>query len=363
MTERYKVLGAMLAFEEFTVRDLADLSGVKEATVRTVLNRSANLLETLGKSDSEGRGGRFIRYRLRPEEAAKPRSEIEALYQRLPLVPNPGPRAEPPLGLLAAEDALLRLFPQETSEAEKARALELAETAYKSGRREIERLQSDLSTLDFARLGAHLQAVQSLMELSRAEITYPAGELPQEAVDSLAEDLVTVACELSRSDEKVLFESILERAVSFRKAYLRPEYVLVDAIQDREAPLMGRIHSVLEEHGFPVRTVPAHLKECKRVMESSGAGKGSYVVVAAVDSDRLTRFDEVRDVLTICSRTNVLDAGLDRRIWSEAVKSQSTYVGKAAEMDAEALFKVLMGLRERAGSAIARSIRIQGVDL
>ena len=67
MLERYRVLGAVLALDEFTVAELARFSGVKETTVRTVLSRNQQFVQQTGRRASKRRGAQPLSYRLRPE--------------------------------------------------------------------------------------------------------------------------------------------------------------------------------------------------------------------------------------------------------------------------------------------------------
>jgi len=114
MLERYKTLGAMLALGEFTVADLAVLSGVGEPTVRTILRRDAEYIEQLGSEPTGRPGGQPVRWRLRSDARERLRGQLGEL-ERLGIGPWLGESHSPagtlPPGLVAAEDVLLRLVP------------------------------------------------------------------------------------------------------------------------------------------------------------------------------------------------------------------------------------------------------------
>ena len=96
--------------EEFEQR-LASYLGVKHAfgvgnaTVKTVVSREKRLLEEIGKENTGRRGGQLKRYRLKDDVYDQLRSELEALYQDLPMRPESRPKtassAEVPRGVLA----------------------------------------------------------------------------------------------------------------------------------------------------------------------------------------------------------------------------------------------------------------------
>jgi hypothetical protein len=113
---RYRVFGAALTLGEFTVADLARLSGVKVTSVRTILRRDLGvLLEKHGQKASGKKGGSSTLYSLKPQAVVHLHSQLEAMYVE---VRNLAPGAEmgsaAPSGpeaseaLLAAESLLER---------------------------------------------------------------------------------------------------------------------------------------------------------------------------------------------------------------------------------------------------------------
>ena len=66
MFEQIKILNAMLALDDFTVEDLSKFADVKPKTVYTVLDRRRLLLKDPAIMKTGRRGGRPVRYSLRP---------------------------------------------------------------------------------------------------------------------------------------------------------------------------------------------------------------------------------------------------------------------------------------------------------
>src|SRR5437867_3439935 len=87
MIIHYKVLGAMVTLREFDVHELAELSGVKPVTVRTVIGRERSLLERIDQANRgqhTGRGGRYFRYRVKPEVLQSLKNKVSDLFNQIP---------------------------------------------------------------------------------------------------------------------------------------------------------------------------------------------------------------------------------------------------------------------------------------
>ncbi len=107
--ERNRALSAMVELGEFTAASLAEFAGVKEATVRTILDREGELLEPFERITTGRPGGRPWRYRLRSGAADRIAAELGAL----PRFPGTAaPALAPPPELLVAETQLLTVFPR-----------------------------------------------------------------------------------------------------------------------------------------------------------------------------------------------------------------------------------------------------------
>lgn len=169
MTERFKVLGAMLALLEFTAAELADFSGVNLNTVRVVIGREKEFWEEVGQSQSGQRGGQFLRYRLRPERVAaleeaiqKLQQEARSLARKEGAMGNFKSKApeEVPVSLLAAEDALARRFTEAATLEDRVHLLKLSE---------MSAAKYDQHAANPA-LACHLEALHTLQEICLVEI-------------------------------------------------------------------------------------------------------------------------------------------------------------------------------------------------
>jgi hypothetical protein len=113
---RYRVFGAALTLGEFTVANLARLSGVKETSVRTILRRDLGVfLENHGQKPSGKKGGSSTVYSLKPQAVVNLQSQLEAMYMEARrLAPGAEEGSAAPSGpealaaLLAAESLLER---------------------------------------------------------------------------------------------------------------------------------------------------------------------------------------------------------------------------------------------------------------
>jgi len=216
MTERYKVLGAMLALGDFTVPELVQYSGVNQQTVRTVLVRERRSLKALGAEKGGGRGGRFKRFQVRPEQIEEIRQELNELYRSLaPIRPalavgveQSQDRDSVPVAILAAEDTLLRRFPEAQEIAERKRLLKLAEKVWLRYSLQIKEEGSDITRL-------HLESLDGLQKLCSAELA--ASYEPffsRLAFDRAKESLRGVAAQFKHAGHAEHATELLDRALA-----------------------------------------------------------------------------------------------------------------------------------------------------
>jgi len=166
--ERYKTLGAMLVLGEFSVSELADLSGVGKPTVRTILRRDDEYAEQVATMATGRRGGQPRRWRLLPGAAERIRGELEQL-ESLGTGPwlgeRPADSQSIPAGIVAAEDVLLRLVPEAAEPSQRARLVELAQLQLD----EANAVMSAAPGPAGPRTGQHKRVVELLLDLERAE--------------------------------------------------------------------------------------------------------------------------------------------------------------------------------------------------
>jgi predicted ATPase/DNA-binding CsgD family transcriptional regulator len=157
----------MLVLGEFSVSELADLSGVKEPTVRTILRREGEYAEQVASVPTGRRGGQPNRWRLRPGATERIRSELEQL-ESVGVGPWLGDRPSDsqsiPAGIVAAEHVLLRLVPGAAEPGERARLVGLAQL-------QLDEANATMSTTPAhasLRTGQHKRVVELLLELELA---------------------------------------------------------------------------------------------------------------------------------------------------------------------------------------------------
>lgn len=83
LSDRTRVLQAALQLPTFTIEQLAELTGVKEATVQVTVVRSKDLIEEVGPAGGIRQGMRPVRYRLRESARARVAREAVELAERL----------------------------------------------------------------------------------------------------------------------------------------------------------------------------------------------------------------------------------------------------------------------------------------
>ena len=192
MLERYKTLGAMLALGEFSVSELAVLSGVRERTVSTVLRRYPQYVEQIGAQPSGRRGGQPRRWQLRSGAREQLRSQLLEL-ERLGAGPWIGERQDDsrdlPAALIAAEDVLLRLAPAAADREERAEFVKLAQAHVDAaGATRPEPARPDDSSAGEL-WEHHRRIVQLLMDLE--EVEQPAMGATRRSVASAGQEIAT----------------------------------------------------------------------------------------------------------------------------------------------------------------------------
>lgn len=172
----------MLALREFTVDSLQKHSGINPTTVRTVLLRREPILEKIGFVEKAHPGGKAIRYRLKPQAETELRNEIGEVFNQVTNWPEANLETtaplKAPLGLLAAENALLRRFPQADDTEEKRELLGMAERELVSGHLELRAIASETPKKGDA-VRALMQSVGVLKALSRAELNAASGKIEE----------------------------------------------------------------------------------------------------------------------------------------------------------------------------------------
>lgn len=155
---------------EFTVRDLAQLTGINQHTVSTFVTRSLDIIEPTGRQETTQPGGQFIKYRIRPEKVESARASIDEQFSRLAAIRS-GASVDVPLGLRAVEDLLSRRF-QRAPNDEKAQLFELAQIRIETARAEVAALLMQVpgGPPESQRLTDRLAAVEHMNDLCAKQL-------------------------------------------------------------------------------------------------------------------------------------------------------------------------------------------------
>jgi exopolysaccharide biosynthesis polyprenyl glycosylphosphotransferase len=172
MLERYKTLGGVLALGEFSVAELAELSGVREPTVRTILRREGTFVEQIGTRSTGRRGGQPVRWRVRPAARERLRAQLREL-ERLGVGPwladQPDHDDAPRAGIIAAEDVLLRLAGTDVEPVERTELVKLAEAHLDAADASLAASDGALPGTAHRQLDRDRRVVELLLTLEQAE--------------------------------------------------------------------------------------------------------------------------------------------------------------------------------------------------
>ncbi|MQS17638.1 Hsp20/alpha crystallin family protein [Streptomyces kaniharaensis] len=210
---RYRTLAAMVAMaDRFTVAELAQYSGVKETTVRTILKREQHRVKEIGRDEVRGRGGVSKVYALLPGERDKALQELRALEEAASAgesgSTSPGGVTGEgvPRPLLVALDVLLFRIPRSSTddwpELIHLASVSMAHAARRSGLKQ---------PLPGTRAWAHVAAADYLLELAKAEHAVLEDPTAQAGFVALADRLGAVVEEIGASGELELAEAVSAR--------------------------------------------------------------------------------------------------------------------------------------------------------
>jgi hypothetical protein len=346
MREHYKVLGAALALGEFTVAGAARLSGVKENTVRTVINRERELFADAGFEPTGEPGGQHRKYRLKAERRAALRSRLEGLYDELRIMPaSPSQSADSesvPAALFVAEDVLLRRLPLAANQAERQGLIGLATAALRKGEREAGELLEHETRFELRdQVTAHLSASRALLAVCSHSATENA-ITPDFETERLRAVLYDVAQTFARLGDTERVMLLLHHTGSSETPPLRPDpvemhLVLMDGIptQDETTPW---VHNVLRERVH-------HFNFMEEPPEDIGQLNANFLVVTFDSRAQQNR------ALSLCrevssrygGRACFLDLGFSHEVREQALALKSNYVNDVSptRMSVPALLSAL----------------------
>ena len=110
MLDQFRALRAMISLGEFTAADIAERSGASVEMVRKLIQRRSERFQVLGRRESGQAGNPPLVYRLNQAGEAWARQAAQAFLDEAGLPPIRRLDGAP-LGLAAAEKALLAVFP------------------------------------------------------------------------------------------------------------------------------------------------------------------------------------------------------------------------------------------------------------
>jgi hypothetical protein len=262
----------MATLGQFTVPQVVASSGVKDGTVRTVIQRWRDALEEVGQEPTGKPGGQLIIYRVTGDGLARIRDHLGqveragAFRTAVQAVGRPGT----PTALVAAEHILLEQLPAEADP-------DTRQSLYQAAVAACEEAADALGGLDgpdAASAALHMRAVELVLSLSELQL---AGASPAEIGERLlpsAQELLLVD---APSDDLALAVDVF-RLVSAGAGPLESSLPLVvSAVPENDSALTSAVVSAL----------------------STDAGRPEVVDWREVDLAALKRLSGLRVVLTI----------------------------------------------------------------
>lgn len=199
IAKQYRVLGAMAALGNFTVPELGRFSEVSERTVRSVLERNADLYESLGKEATGRRGGSYIRYRMTNGGDESVRDLLRQMESTAVIVGTGDISDALPDELIAAEHAVLTEIPAADSQDERERLLAIVCNSLESMQHDA---QSKPVPTSFA---GRLRVLSFLVRLTERELGLRDAAEPS-AVAELLDELVKIGLSYPPVDSDLVAE-------------------------------------------------------------------------------------------------------------------------------------------------------------
>ncbi len=245
----------MAALDDFTVPELARFSEAKERTVRSVLERHANLYEEVGKERTGRRGGSYIRYRLTDAGDDAVRKLLGELERRAEIIAMDGSSDQLPDELIAAEHTVLTEIPAAGGEDERARLLALARSS-------LESLQRDARSRPMpALVDGHLRILSFLVRLTERELDLD-DELESANVTELLDELVQIGLSGPPVDNNLIADvqrRLQDSPLKFARRALAG-IVLVSDLDDPNEEIVEILKSEMANEPLELAS-PAHAYE------------------------------------------------------------------------------------------------------
>lgn len=359
MTEQYKVLNAMLAFKEFTVRDIVRVSRVNPTTVRTVINRRADLLEPKGLALEGHRGGSYRKYAFLPGKYDVLRLEVDRAFADLRKARFEESAADtgnvnPPFGLLTAEDILKRRYREAKETSEKQHLLKIAKIDLQGARQEIES-HSGMSDSSSKQLLCQVETLEqeieqqqnSLEALAELKAALETGESRKIVISKLLEHVRRAAASISnlvaRSGVAMAETRSTVRVFADPVAFTRKITMYADK---RSSAWTREISEILTQHQASVTVLKEPILKRKVSCHVVGLEENIQdVLFLAIDSESDASRAEMtcKQVLDVCKprRFYVFDAGANAELCEQIRERQGNYQPWARGLPKDELLSML----------------------
>lgn len=301
--ERIKVLSAALSLREFTVDELAALSGVKPTTVQSVLTRSPSIVERTG-SEGPGRRGRpSTKWAIVNPEAA---AEITAGYN----LPPSNIKAQPPalspdnlreIAIRAAEQALAQAADEHDPQ-RRRHILRSAQASLHVADDDTPTTDEPWWNTDISPLAVRARAADALATLAST----PENEVSEELLNTTA---TAIAAAISVMPERgdALYFAPLAKILAGRGA-LAPLF-LFGAAPPLSLGHWALLEAKVERFGLRTQSWAAPLAGVSCAMPLAVFSSTRYAVDVAITKERLAL---VLDGCLALSRSAVVIANSER---------------------------------------------------
>jgi hypothetical protein len=341
--ERYKILAGILALkDQFTVPELAKFSGVNDNTTRTVIGRNMDLVEACGHKETGRKGGKLVKYRLKPSKVEELRADLKKRFEALnvPFAAQSKSKTAPsvPLGLLAAEDALLRLKSAADNE-QKEHLLQLAEIGLQEGKSHLETggMAPELQAL----VKTHINFLETLKDRDSSELNHTEWFKDHEK-------LRTIAAEFEKLGDLEHSTLALQKAADIistisndpkSKPYAQPfndEILLIEG--DGSSDLTEMVKNAFQEPS-KVSIMKFFEDALEGFIRTSTASvhRGAVILVNSQNGMAKHTFRQVAKHAGAFKRLLILDTGSDEVLRNEAYQASADYIDRADSLNPASL--------------------------
>jgi len=332
----------MLALGQFTIEELKSATEIGEATVRTVVNRHRDLLQTLGAEPTGDRGGQPNRYRIREDKREALRLKLKEAYSAMTPLATPTSEAAPanavPPSVIVSRDLLARRLPAATGEQRDA-LLRLARSVLQTADEELNQALRETTDPRLRQLlQAHVEALTLLRTIRHEYAAFIGDNKPRSPVVSaqMRHRLLELARVFAASSDEHTAMALLRSASPDTVGML--ECVVWDSVNKRDH-FTPRVTDALNG----CDRVRVHVHEGDDDLSDADLSRANLVCLT-VSTTRsfgrpLKRAQRCAERLS--DRLVILDEGFDKRMLEAAAAKGSKYVPGAKYMSRSLLLREL----------------------